>query len=66
MRRRLFEPSPGQPITDEGFEIARKLEEYIKNLLKDYDEVDLRDFYNVVHGCVSTPILHAIITERLS
>ena len=63
--RRLFEEIPGQPMTDEGFEIANKLEEQITRLLTDYDGVDLRDFQAVVSGCFLTPIFKRIISERL-
>jgi hypothetical protein len=53
-------------MTEEGFDITRKLGEYVKQLLEAHAGVDLRDFQGIVNNCVDTPVLHAIVTERLS
>jgi len=66
MNRRLFEAQPGQPTTEEGADIQRKLEAFIAHLLEEHEGVDLRDFQAVVSGCVITPVFRAVISERLS
>jgi len=65
MKRRLF-TEKGSSWTDEANRIGGDVTTFVRKLIATHPDVDLRDLSSVLHQSVDSPILGAIMTERLS